>query len=167
MRKLTEDLRIALLGATAGLFSSSVLLLIERIDTYYASLAKIENEDQFCGTNFLLELWWIGPTFLHMMLSVVASFVVHRYLTNRIRSPFLLWQTVGITTVFGWGLTLFLVAGLQCVIHGNLDPLQHLPSSTALANLAKYGSVIFACNVVYGSVINASSRQYAEQIESD
>ena len=166
MRKLIEDLRIGLLGAAAGLFSSSVLLLIDRIDSYYASLAAYENEDQFCGTSGLHELFWLPLTFSHMVMSVVASFLVHRYLSNSIRSPFLLWQTVGITTLLGWGLTGITVVVLQCLVRGNLYPLEHLVTSVDWT-LAKYVSVVFACNVFYGSVIDASTRQYTQQLESD
>lgn len=169
MRKLIEDLRIGLLGAAAGLFSSSVLLLIDRIDSYYASLAPVENADQFCGNDGFRELWWIPLSFWHVVLSVVASLVVHRYLTKRIRSPFLLWQTVAITILVGWGLTVVFAVSMECVMRASLGPLEHLVSLAARdgAKLAKYLSIVFACNVFYGSVINASSRQYAEQFESD
>ena len=166
MSKLIEDLRVGLLGAAAGLFSSSVLLLIDRIDSYYASLRAAESEDQFCGTSGLHELYWLPLIFVHMLMSVVASFLVHRYLSNRIRSPFLLWQTIGITTLFGWGLAGFVIVGLQCAVRGNLYALEHLVTSVDWT-LVKYVSVVFACNVFYGSVINASSRQYAEVFESD
>jgi hypothetical protein len=163
MHKLIEDLRIGLLGAAAGLFSSSLVLLIDRIDSYYASLAAFENEDQVCGTNFVHELFWLPLTFSHMVMSVVASFVVHRYLSNRITSPFLLWQTVGITTLLGWGLAGITVVVLQCVVRGNLYPLEHLLTSMDWT-LAKYVSVVFACNVFYGSVIDASTRQYESNL---
>jgi hypothetical protein len=163
MRKLIEDARIGLLGAAAGLFSSSVLLLIDRIDRYYAYLSSIDAD----YNKGLRELWWLPVSFWHVLLSVVASFLVHRYLTNRVRSPFLLWQVVGITTLLGWGLSIFLLVSLQCVMSGDLDPFEHLVLSTDVAAIAKYVSVAFACNVFYGSVINASSRQYAEQFESD
>ena len=166
MSKLIEDIRVGLLGAAAGLFSSSVLLLVDRIDSYYASIAAAENEDQFCGTNGLHELYWLPLTFLHTLMSVVASFVVHRYLSDHIKSPFLLWQTVGITTLFVWGLTGLVAICLQCVLRGDLHALERLVTSVDWT-LVKYVSVVFACNVFYGSVINASSRQYAEQFESN
>lgn len=164
MRKLTEDARIGLLGAAAGLFSSSVILLIDRIDRYYAYLSSSIDADYNKG---LRELWWLPVAFWHVLLSVVASFLVHRYLTHRIRSPFLLWQVVGITTVLGWGLSTALVVSLQCVMSGDLDAFEHLVLSMDVAAIAKYVSVAFACNAFYGSVINASSRQYAEQFEPD
>ena len=92
MSKLREDLSIGLLGAAAGLFSSSVMLLIDRIDTYYASLSpKPITEDQFCGTNFIRELWWIPLAFWHVLLSVSAL-------------------GLGLMAVIGLLLTIFLVA---------------------------------------------------------
>ena len=164
MSKLREDLRIGLLGATAALFSSGVLLLIDRIDMYYAYLSSIASETDYYSYNRgFRELWWLPLSVWHVLLSVVASFVVHRYLTNRLRSPFLLWQVVGFTTLSGWALSAFLVVSLKCVIDGNLNSLEDLVNAAKLASLAKYVSAVFACNVLYGSVINASSRQYAEQ----
>ena len=44
MNKLREDLSIGLLGAAAGLFSSSIILLVARIDTYYAYLSRDHSE---------------------------------------------------------------------------------------------------------------------------
>ena len=168
MSKIREDLRIGLLGAAAGLFSSSVLLLVDRIDTYYSYLASRGVEAvQFCYSSNLRELWWIPLSVWHMLLSVVASFMVHRYLTKRLRSPFLLWQVVGITTLFGWALSYLLVMSVECVMHGDLDSLPNAVTVSKLAGVAKYVSVVFACNVFYGSLIDASSRQYAEAFERD
>ena len=165
MSKLYEDLRIGLLGAAAGLFSSSVSLLIDRIDTYYTYSKSFYETDHYCYELRIRALWWILPAFWHMLLSAVAAFLVHRYLRTRISSPFLLWQVVGITAIFAWGLTFFLGFGLACVTAGDLSPLAYQLTSEKLAYLAKYVSAVFACNVVYGSVINAASRQYQEQIE--
>ena len=167
MSKLSEDLRIGLLGAAAGLFSSSVTLLVDHVDAYYSSLSPIVEADQFCYQTGFTELWWIPVSFWHMLLSVVASFLVHRYLSNSVRSPFLLWQIIGITTLFGWGLTFFIGVSLECVMRGNLNPLVYMLSAIELANLAKYVSAAFACNVFYGSIINASSRQYAEPLDAE
>ena len=165
MSKLREDLGIGLLGAAAGLFSSSVLLLIDRIDIYYTYLTSIYETDQFCYEKGIRALWWILPTFWHILLSAVAAFLVHRYLRSRISSPFLLWQVVGIAAIFAWGLTFFLGFSLACVTRGDLAPLEYEVTSERLVYVAKYVSAVFACNVVYGSVINAASRQYQEQIE--
>ena len=76
MSKLREDLSIGLLGAAAGLLSSSVTLLINRIDAYYAYVASIE-EDRFYSERAIRALWWILPTFWHILLSVVAACLVH------------------------------------------------------------------------------------------
>jgi len=163
MSKLIEDVRIATLGAAAALLSSSVTLLIDRIDTYYAFIggtyyASYESRVQ--------ELWWLPTVIWHMILSVVASLMVHRYLATRFRSPFLLWQVIGITSLFGWALTFVIVVSLQCLVRGDLSSLPYLVNSDELVLTAKYASTVFACNVLYGSVMNASSRQYAKQLDS-
>jgi hypothetical protein len=159
--KLIEDVRIATLGAAAALLACSVTLLIDRVDTYYVSL----HENYFPYERGVLTLWWLPATLWHIILSVVASLVVHRYLATRVKSPFVLWQVVGITSLFGWFLTLVLIVSLECVGRGDLTPLSYLLNSGKLALTAKYFSTIFACNVFYGSVMNASSRQYALQLD--
>ena len=164
MNKLREDLSIGLLGAAAGLFSSSITLLIERIDAYYVYLST--GDVEFYYHRGIRDLWWIAPSFWHIVLSVVAACLVHRYLKSHLKSPFLLWQVVGITSLLGWGLTFFVWFSLLCVISGDLDSL-YLVTAEDLLNVAKFASAVFACNVMYGSVINAASQQYPEQIDSE
>lgn len=163
MSKLIEDVRIATLGAAAALLSCSVTLLVARIDAHYAW----NNEINYTSYEPRVEnLWWLPATVWHMILSVVASLVVHRYLANRLKSPFLLWQVVGITSLFGWVLTLVLIVSMESVSRGDLKFLWDLMNSDKLPLIAKYVSTVFACNVFYGSVMNASSRQYAKQLDS-
>lgn len=166
MSKLREDLRVGILGAAAGLFSMSVALLIGRIDYYYKYLAWREETiyESYCNVE---GLWWIPITFWHILLSAVASLVAHRYLRTGLSSPFLLWQVIGIGSLLGWGLTVFLAVSMECVSRGNLNSIQHLMNVVDLPNVAKYVSAVFACNVLYGSVMKASSRQYTEQFDFD
>ena len=163
MSKLREDLGIGLLGVAAGLLSSSVILLIARIDTYHAWLRDSSyNEYQRIDA-----LWCVPASVWHIILSVVASLLVDRYLATRLRSPFLLWQVVGITTLFGWALSFVLVVSLRCVVDGHLNSLEYLVDSDDVLLIAKYVATVFACNVFYGSVMSASSRQYVEQFDSE
>lgn len=165
MNKLSEDFRIGTLGAVAGLLSSSVILLIARIDSYYnwlrgASYAYERVED----------LSWVPASVWHIILSVVASLLVHRYLKDQIKSPFLLWQVIGGTALFGWGLTAFLLVSVHCVVHGNLVAVRSVERfvvSDEVWFIARYVATVLACNVLYGSVISASSQQYVEQIDSE
>ena len=166
MSKLREDLSVGLLGAAAGLFSTSITLLIARIDTYYAYLARIQ-EEGYRGYERVEGLFWIPVSVWHIILSVVASLLVHRYLVTRLRSPLLLWQVIGITSLFGWVLTAFLVVSMSCVIEGDLSSLEHLMRTGDLLLIAKYAATVSTCNVFYASVISASSRQYVVQLESE
>lgn len=166
MSKLSEDLSIGILGAAAGLFSSSVTLLIARIDAYYAYLSRIQEETYRCYET-VEGLWWIPVSVWHIILSVVASLLVHRYLTIRPRSPFLLWQVVGISSLFGWALTFVLAVSIDCVMSGNLDSLERSVNSNEVWFIGKYVATVFACNVFYGSVMSAASRQYVQQFDSE
>lgn len=169
MSKLREDLTIGILGAAAGLFSTSIALLIARIDAYYAYLARI-HEEGYVNYERVDGLTWIPVSVWHIILSVVAALLVHRYLTKRFRSPFLLWQFIGISSLFGWALTAFLVVSMSCVIEGDLYSLErlieHLLRTDDALLVAKYAATISACNVFYGSVISASSRQYEPKFDS-
>ena len=167
MSKLSEDVRIGILGAAAGLFSSSVSLLIARIDSYYAYLSWLEGTHYAPYDRAVEDLWWVPICFWHILLSVVASLMVHRYLAIRPKSPFLLWQFIGITSLFGWVLTISLVIGLEYVMLPELRTLERIVSAFDSGVIAKYVSTVFACNVLYGSVINASYRQCTYQLESE
>ena len=167
MKKVREDLSIALMGAAAGLMSSTVIFLIYRIEAYYAYLSSIETADQFDYERGLRELWWLPPILWHMVLSVVAAFLVHRYLKHHFKSPFLVWQVVGFTAMLGWVLTVFVGFTLESIMRGHLVSLEYLLNAEKLLEFAKYASAVFACNVFYSSVINAASRQYAEHFETE
>jgi hypothetical protein len=163
--KLSEDLRIGVLGAAAGLFASSVTLLIARIDSYYDYLSWLQ-ETNYDGFDRGVEpLWWVPASVWHMLVSVAAALLVHRYLKTRLRSTFLLWQLIGIASLLGWALTAFLIVGVECVMRGDLNCLEHIANTAQLGLLAKYISTVFACNVLYGSVMNAASRQYGERFD--
>jgi hypothetical protein len=166
MSKLREDLRVGGLGAAAGLFSISIALLIARIDAYYAYLSWLKEETHYSTYDKGVEdLSWIPVSCGHILLSVVASHLVHRYLT--VRSPFLLWQIISITSLLGWGLTFVLAVSMGCLVRGDLYPLEHAVNSTTLGFITKYASAVFAGNVVYGSLIQASVRQYTEHLHLD
>lgn len=166
MSKLREDVSIAILGLAAGLLSSSVTLLIARIDSYYAYLSRLR-ESNYRDYGRVEDLSWIPVSVWHIILSVVAALLIHRYLATRLRSPFLLWQFVGITALCGWALSFVLVVSMRCILDGNLSSLQLLFDSDDVLLTAKYAATVFACNVFYGSVMSASSRQYVEQIDSE
>ena len=165
MSKLREDLSIVILGVAAGLFSTSISLLIARIDTYHTHLSRI-GDAEYSVYEVVDRLEWIPASVWHIILSVVASLLVHRYLITHLRSPFLLWQAIGITSLFGWVLTAFLVVSMSCVMEGDLSSLEHLMRPDDALLIAKYAATVSACNVFYGSVISASSHQYVEKFDS-
>ncbi len=165
MNKLKEDYRAGVLGAAAGLFAISVVLMIARIDAYYAYLSWLHETDRETWGRGVENLWWVPVGIWHLILSVTASLLAHRHLTTRLRSPFLLWQVIGTASLLGWGVTLFLLVSMDCFMDGNLFPLNRLLNSHDVAIIIKYVSTAFACNVFYSSVMKASSGQYAAQFD--
>ncbi len=163
MSKLREDVRVGMLGAAGGLFSISLFLLVARVDAYYTYLTRLEESGYTAYEGGIEDLWWIPVAFWHVLLSVVASLSVHRYLSTRRRSPFLLWQLTGIIALLAWGLTFSIAAGLDCLMRGSIVPLERAFSLVELGYVAKYVSAVFAGNVMYGSAMQAASRQYVEK----
>ena len=162
MNKLKEDLRVGVLGAAAGLFTISIVLLIARIYTYYAWLHDSGYKETYRGVE---DLEWIPVAIWHLILSVAASLLAHRYLKTGRRSPFLLWQVIGFASLLGWVLSILGFVSLQCLVRGDLYAVQHLFNSDVIATFTRYFSVGFACNVFYGSVIQAGLRQYTPQFD--
>ena len=88
MNKLSEDIRVGMLGAAAGLFAISVALLIGRVDAYYAYLAWLDETHYNAYGPGVEDLWWVPVGIWHLILSVTASLLAHRHLATRLRSPF-------------------------------------------------------------------------------
>ena len=152
-----------MLGAAGGVFSFSVFLLVARVDAYYAYLSRLEESNyEFYGRG-AEDLWWVPIFFWHVLLSVVAALMTHRYLATRRWSPFLLWQVVGLFSLLGWGLTFSVAVGLECLMRGSVDSLERALTFREVTYIAKYVSAVFACNVLYGSAMQTSSRQYVAE----
>lgn len=160
MNKLREDLRVGILGAAAGLFSVSVWLLVARIDAYYSYLSRLDESQIDAFHSGVENLWWVPVAIWHLILSITAALLAHRHLTTRLRSPFLLWQVIGGASLLGWGLTALLVVGMECLMSGSMYAPRHTFTLSEIADITKYISVGFACNVLYGSVMKASAIQY-------
>ena len=166
MTKLTEDIRVGVLGLAAGLFSVCVPLMIARIDAYHAYLSWV-TETHYSDSYYrpVENLSWIPFAVWHLILSVTAALLAHRHLATRVRSPFLLWQVIGIASLLGWVVTVLLAVGMGCLMNGNLYPIEHLFDPDWMATIAKYVSAAFASNVLYASIVKASSRQYNAQFD--
>jgi len=141
-----------------GLFAVSVFLLAERVNSYYAYIGwRAEAGYAARYDQGVEDLWWIPVTVWHVVLSIVASFLMHRYLANDRVSAFLRWQAIGLVTLVGWGLTIFAGVGINCLIHGNLSPMQYSWDWVTLISVFQFIAAVFASNVLYGSAIQAAS----------
>ena len=163
MSKLREDVSVAMVGAAVGLFSISLFLLVARVEAYYDYLSWLEEESYANYERGVEDLWWIPVAFGHLLLSVMASLIAHRYLATRVKSPFLVCQAVGILALLGWGLAFFIAIGLQCLMRGETGSLEHVINSVRFGYLAKYISVVLAGNVLFGSAMLGSSRPHVEE----
>ena len=153
MSKLFEDMRVAGLGAAVGLLSGSIFLMLARIDTYYEYLREGRDGEYY---RFIENLWWLPVSFWQVVLSIGASLMAHRYF-KRDKSPFFLWQAIGCISLLGWALTFGLGLGMEWIRIGGPD---FFFPSINWSFIAKYVSTVSACHVLYGSAMQAASRQY-------
>jgi hypothetical protein len=158
MSKLRKDLRLAMAGACSGLFSVSVFLLGARVVTYYDYLRfrRIDGYDAYYGAE---DLWWTPVVVWHVLLSMGASLLIHRYLSTRRASTFLRWQAIGLSSLTGWVLTAILLVGMECLIRGNTNPIEYALNMFKLVPVAQFVASVFASNVLYGSAIQAATTE--------
>jgi hypothetical protein len=160
MSKLRRDLRVALAGACCGLFGVSVFLLAERVDTYYAYLRWMEEIHYDVRYEARVEdLSWIPIALWHVVLSITAALLVHRYQSSDRVSPFLRWQAIGFSALFGWALTFLTALGAETLVRGSLPPAGQTWSWTKLIAVAQFIAAVFASNVLFGSAVQAASSE--------
>lgn len=160
MSKLRKDLRLALAGACSGLFSVSVFLLGYRLLAYYDHLASRQLDDyEISYSASVHDLWWLPVVIWHVVLSVVASLLVHRYIDSSQTSTFFRWQIIGFIALAGWSLTVFTGITMDCMIRGNTVPVDHALRLVNLIPAAQFVAGVFASNVLYGTAIHVASTE--------
>jgi hypothetical protein len=167
MSKLRRDLRLAMAGACSGLFSVSVFLLGARVVAYYAYLSVRDIEGHAKHDYQVEDLWWVPVVVWHVILSIVASLLMHRYLATARASVFLRWQAIGAVALAAWGLTLFLGVGMECLIRGNTTPVEQFFQMFKLVPVAQFVASVFASNVLYGSAVQIAATEPAPQNDPD
>ena len=85
---------------------------------------------------------------------MLASLIVHRYLAAGRASTFLRWQAIGLVALCGWGLTLFIGTGLECLLRANPKPIDEV-FSLLFALLRNRGDI--RLKRTFGSAIQAAS----------
>ena len=159
MSKLRRDLRVVMARACCGLFGVSVFLLAERVNSYYAYLSWLqETHYEFRYDAGVEDLAWVPVALWHIVLSVTAALLVHRYQANGGVSPFLRWQAIGLVALFGWGATIVTAVGAETLIRGSVPPVGNL-SWVKLIAVAQFIAAVFASNVLFGSAIQAASSE--------
>lgn len=160
MSKLRRDLRIAMAGACSGLFSFSVYLLAARVSAYYDYVRFIQANGYRIKYEAVVEdLWWVPVVAWHVVLSIVASLLVHRYLaTNRV-STFLRWQAIGFLPLIGWVLSAFIAISLDCLIRGRTWAIGEAWSMVKFVPLAQFVAAVFTSNVLYGTAVQAAAAE--------
>ena len=159
MSKLRKDAGLAMAGACSGLFSVSVFLLGARVVTFYDYLRfrQINGyETNYYGAE---DLWWTPVVVWHVLLSMGASLLIHRYLATRRTTTFLRWQAIGISSLTGWVLTAILLVGMECLINGNTSPIGYAFEMFRFVPVAQFVASVFASNVLYGSAIQAAATE--------
>lgn len=161
MSKLRTDLRIAALGAFAGLFTISFFLLVDRVDMHYNYRACVETESYLTCAHSVQNLWWLPLVFWHVLLFVVSAFVVHRYFADFSDSPFLLVQLVGIGAFCGWALSVASFCTLDALTRASDFNIWILLHRSNQLFAAKFFASVFAANTACASLLHSAARLYA------
>jgi hypothetical protein len=160
MSKLRRDLRLAMAGACSGLFSVSMYLLAARVTTYYdylSSRASFGYNERYEAV--VEDLWWIPVVAWHVVLSILASLLVHRYVAAGRVSTFLRWQAIGFLPLIGWVLSAFIGISLECLVRGRTWPMEQVWSLINFIPLAQFVAAVFASNVLYGTAIQSAAAE--------
>jgi hypothetical protein len=160
-----------LLGAVNGLISSVVLVLIERVASYDAEVreraatAVLASKGHLvCGTH-PNPMWWVLPSLWHIVLFIVASILVHRFLAKRDQSVFMLWQVVSCVVLAEWLITVTVGASIDY-----LSGFRSLASQLSWAieqafspRVLTFIALVFAVNVVFGTIMQMAQTHYSER----
>ena len=155
MSKLRRDARLVIAGACSGLFSASVFLLGGRVVTYYDYLIIREE--------YVEDLWWVPVVAWHVVLSIAACLLMHRYLPPSRASIFLRWQAIGMVALAGWVLTMATAIGLDCLVRGGTHPIAQALSEFRFITVSQFVASVFASNVLFGSAIRAASMESSSE----
>jgi hypothetical protein len=134
-----------------------MFLLGYRIQVYYEYLAVREVNNYETSYGMIEDLWWIPLLVWHVVLSIAASLLVHRYLANGRTSTFVRWQAIGAGALIGWGLTVFAAISVECLRRGDTWPINEATMIARLIPVAQFFAAVFASNVLYGTAIQAAS----------
>jgi hypothetical protein len=160
MSKLRRDLRLAMAGACSGLFSVSMFLLAARVTAYYDYLrfrADYGYSERY--GDGVEDLSWIPVVAWHVVLSIVASLLIHRYLAAGRISTFLRWQAIGFVVLIGWVLSLSTAVGIDCLIRGSTWPVEQAGSMLKLMPVTQFVAAVFASNVLFGNAVQVAAAE--------
>jgi hypothetical protein len=146
-------------GACSGLFSASVFLLGERVVAYYDYLRFREFSSYATRYDTIEDLWWVPVVVWHVVLSSLSSLLMHRYLATSRASTFLRWQAIGFVVLAGWGLTVFIAVGMECLIRANTNAIEQAFNMFKFVHVAQFVAAVFASNVLYGSAVQAAAAE--------
>lgn len=161
--------RSFLLGAINGLFSCAILAIIERITIRHAELQD-QIDMQSGPVGYILKrqpFWDVTNCLWHVILFIVASLLLHRYLSSRIKSVLMLWVCVGAAAIAGWALTFLSVTILMGFMVDGFSPLEKILESmiysSSQRSAFKFVSIVMAINVIYGTVVQVAAKHYFQE----
>lgn len=100
----------------------------------------------------------------NIILYLVRGLLLHRLLSRRIGSVFLLWQIIGAAVVVAWGLTVLLAVILDGYANKGAFPTEKILEGFIYTRYQiqgfKFIAVMAASNVIYGTVLHVASRNY-------
>jgi len=91
--------------------------------------------------------------------------LLHRLLSRRIGSVFLLWQVIGAAVIAAWGVTVLLGVILDGYTNKGAFPVEQILEGFIYTRYQiqgfKFIAVMAASNVIYGTLLQVGSRLYS------
>ncbi len=156
-----------------GLSTSTIYLFANRYDEYLADRNRQEElarealnptRDFVCSFDVVNPLWWLNATVWNIILYLILGLLLHRLLSRRIGSVFLLWQIIGAAVIAAWGLTVLLAVILDGYTNKGAFPTETILEGFIYTRYQieafKFIAVMAASNVIYGTVLHVASRHY-------
>lgn len=166
--------RVSLVSVLGGLCTSAIYLFAYRYDEYLADLKHKEwlarealnpTGNIVCDFDLTNPLWWLNVTVWNIILFLILGLLLHKLLSRRIGSVFLLWQIIGAAVIFAWGLTVLLAVIQDGYVNKGAFPLERILEGFIYTQYQiqglKFIAVMMAGNVIYGTILQVASRLYS------
>jgi hypothetical protein len=158
MNILMSQCRASTLGAINGLLLGSMAELSRQVYNGQRELERLAaNGGSIIDVSDPIKDMPIVVLVSSVVFFTIASLLVHRYLANRLKTPILIWQIVGVVAVIGACLMTLVIALIDApVTHQTFWDI----ISPAYKGWLFILGIVAVFNLIYGTIIQISLKHY-------